>query len=221
MEFKRYNTGVQRRFKKIKKSQTNTDNFVIYAAFSRIKNKNNELQLVASTYYTNLFDLTSDLIRSRLALLNCKTLRVLFICDKDKYDTMVCGSLFKNNNGLDVSFQMLEWFPFLNGNLFERFFIRGAPELSETIFIFDGTAGWKEVVALFKSKSVQITGGSNTKRHILSPVHLRLGKFISCIEGMDSNMSYESFHLADQNTDKFKIHFTEKDKLSVDQESEN
>ena len=50
------------------------------------------------------------------------------------------------------------------------------------------------IVAAFKIRSVLLSGGSNSKRHIVSPVHFRLSQFITCVEGMRNNTVYNSYY---------------------------
>lgn len=50
------------------------------------------------------------------------------------------------------------------------------------------------IIACFKLNNFILTGGANAKRGILSPVHHKLSQFLTCVEGLNPNNVYESFH---------------------------
>lgn len=55
----------------------------------------------------------------------------------------------------------------------------------DTIFIFDNI-GYSTLRLAFRFKDILISGGSNTKRHILSPLQLKLSHFITAVYTMNN-----------------------------------
>jgi hypothetical protein len=53
------------------------------------------------------------------------------------------------------------------------------------IYRFEETT-WLEIKSLFKQLNINIGGGSNVKRHLFSPLHLKLALFIICLEKSNS-----------------------------------
>jgi DNA-dependent RNA polymerase len=66
---------------------------------------------------------------------------------------------------------------FLDDYLFSNKF-----NLINSAFIFDHTE-WKDLVHKFKKLNITLSGGSNTKRQVLSPVQLNLARFVISIDG--------------------------------------
>lgn len=65
---------------------------------------------------------------------------------------------------------------------------------NKAIFLFEDMT-YKQIVTHFAVFGIVISGGSNTKKHILSPIQLRLARFIIAIEGAQSSQKVAvSFH---------------------------
>jgi hypothetical protein len=65
------------------------------------------------------------------------------------------------------------------------------------IYIFEGDeeSNWTTITAAFAGVGVDIIGGSNPKRHLLSPNHHRLSQFLYCLYGKRATtIISESFH---------------------------
>lgn len=67
----------------------------------------------------------------------------------------------------------------------------------DSVFIFRNTS-WSNIVLFFKLKGIDISGGSNSKRHILSTVDATLKEFLDLLYGYNTNfinkhIIYESF----------------------------
>lgn len=54
------------------------------------------------------------------------------------------------------------------------------------IFVFDDTP-WNSLVNKFKSLGISLSGGSTVKRHLLSPIHMRLSRFLLILEGHEKS----------------------------------
>ena len=61
------------------------------------------------------------------------------------------------------------------------------------IFLFLGT-NWSYLLSDFRLFDIVISGGSNTKRHMLSPLQNKLSKFIACYEDNSDAIVSDSFH---------------------------
>lgn len=71
----------------------------------------------------------------------------------------------------------------------------------DSVFIFRNIS-WSNIVLLFKLKGIDISGGSNSKRHILSTVDATLKEFLDLFYGYNTNfinkhIIYESFKAKD------------------------
>jgi hypothetical protein len=55
----------------------------------------------------------------------------------------------------------------------------------ETFYAFKGKS-WKEICTLFFSVGIDISGGSNNKKHLLSPNQFRLTQFLFYLHGIET-----------------------------------
>lgn len=77
---------------------------------------------------------------------------------------------------------------------FDFFFNRNKEKSFEFVFAFQNLP-WNEICARFIGTGIDISGGSNTKKHLISPVQHRLSLFLMCIFGSKStSFINESFH---------------------------
>ena len=68
------------------------------------------------------------------------------------------------------------------------------PKYDYVIYKFIGT-NWSCLLNDFRLFNIVLSGGSNTKRHILSPLQNKLAKFIACIEDNTDATVSDSFHI--------------------------
>jgi len=61
--------------------------------------------------------------------------------------------------------------------------------------VFEDTM-WLAILACFKQYSIVISGGSPTKRHLLSPLHIRLSLFLFNLVGLE--ILYETLFTINQ-----------------------
>jgi hypothetical protein len=158
-------------------------------------NIDEEYFLKPSDYYLNL-----NLLIRNLKYLNFNKI-IIFIIDNENVEP----KLKKINDdyyiciiSFDEFFKKKEIYDFLtvSDNIHKN-----------TIFIFKNI-NWINIVAKFRSLNIIVSGGSNTKKHILSPVQLRLSQFILAI-GWDQNDSINySFHGRTKANTKPTIDFT-------------
>lgn len=66
---------------------------------------------------------------------------------------------------------------------------------SRTLFIFEDIS-WENIVLLFKLNNLHISGGSSSKRHLISPIDINLIEFLLCANNFDIGLSniYKSFN---------------------------
>ena len=65
--------------------------------------------------------------------------------------------------------------------------------INKTIFIFNNL-DYCDIVANFATFKLIISGGSNTKKHIISPIQMRLARFLIAINEFSDSEVVESFH---------------------------
>jgi hypothetical protein len=134
-----------------------------------------------SDYYYN----PEQLIRN-LQYLNFNKL-IIFIIEFDNVES----KLKKINDGYYIYKTSSNEF-FKTNHIF-KFLTVSENIYINSIFIFKGT-NWVNIVAEFRRSGIIVSGGSNTKKHILSPVQLRLSQFLIAT-GWDQNNNINfSFH---------------------------
>lgn len=154
---------------------------------------------------TNFYQIDYETLAKRLRYLNKERFIIYdiipftkesniseFICDYISYlpiskdnpyyikITMNISDFFKNEN-----------FEFLTNKNIKHF--ENDNVISNTVFIFNYLP-LPFIIAAFKLQNIIISPGSNRKRGILSPVHLRLAQFNTCLEGIENNTIYDSYH---------------------------
>nr|YP_025889.1 DNA-dependent RNA polymerase [Moniliophthora perniciosa]AAQ74287.1 DNA-dependent RNA polymerase [Moniliophthora perniciosa] len=100
---------------------------------------------------------------------------------------------------------------FFNLSFFEFIFEKEKQYSFEYIFVFDDMS-WHKICARFATASIDISGGSNNKKHLLSPLQSKLSLFLACWQnGANSSMEIvESFHRELTETDKKLFDYTTK-----------
>lgn len=75
---------------------------------------------------------------------------------------------------------------FFTENYTNNMFLEDDYDWNSKIFIFDDTP-WNSLVNKFKSLGISLSGGSTVKRHLLSPIHMRLSRLLLIFEGHDKS----------------------------------
>lgn len=82
-----------------------------------------------------------------------------------------------------------------------NFFIRSKTPKSNIIYIFKNIT-WQQIVANFRMHKIIVSGGSTIKRHILSPIQIKLSIFMIVYEGNITedliNKISDSFYLKER-----------------------
>jgi len=69
--------------------------------------------------------------------------------------------------------------------------------INNSVFTFNSIP-FPFLVAAFKLHNILLSAGNVRKRGLLSPVHLRLAQFVTCLEGMQHNTIFDSYHYYDK-----------------------
>lgn len=171
----------------------NNQNYCIYATFSstNIHKQNKGWLSVIASIYLKSKPYNNDELKNlafRLSKLNGKKLILVRVSQnhETKFKVNKIGSLFSTFNTVDIS---TEKFFTIDGMLL---FLIGE-QVPTKYFIFQFEEPWAVLLVYFRKLTITVSGGSNTKRHMLSPTQLRLAQFITCAEGMSSLGVVESF----------------------------
>lgn len=105
---------------------------------------------------------------------------------------------------------------FINANTFfslksfDLFFNKNKDKSFEFVFAFQNLP-WNEICTNFISTGIDISGGSNTKKHLISSVQHRLSLFLMCFFGTkSSSFVNQSFHRELNENDKKLIDYSTK-----------
>jgi len=98
---------------------------------------------------------------------------------------------------------------------FEFFFNKNKDKNFEFAFAFQNLH-WVDICSRFISTGIDISGGSNTKKHLISPVQHRLSLFLMCIFGSKStSFVNESFHRDFKESDKKGSDYSTKERQNL------
>nr|YP_010130193.1 DNA-dependent RNA polymerase [Clavaria fumosa]QPZ51095.1 DNA-dependent RNA polymerase [Clavaria fumosa] len=162
--------------------------------------------LIASIYINDLsYHINFNSLIKRLNFLNCKDLTIINIYSnalpfpyflKVREENKYYWLNLEENPSLKYYHVELKTFFDLDNQgkfNFNDYFINNNNNLNKSIFIFNGIP-WGFIVAAFRINNIMLTFGANSRRGILSPLHLRLAQFITCLEGMNGNTVFSSYH---------------------------
>lgn len=173
---------------------TNNNNNTFYSiiAFTSPKLINNIYSSIASSYYLTLpVEVTAGYqnLSDRLNVVYTNKLKIIII-DQDMKES----KSYKLGNSISNDYSIFE---IPSSELFTEkgidMYLINNNNINHSIFMFRNL-NYKQIVinlALFK---VIISGGSNSKKHILSPIQLRLARFIIAISAFNGSRVAESFH---------------------------
>nr|QWO71391.1 RNA polymerase [Arthromyces claviformis] len=159
------------------------------------KNGNQIRSCIASTAYVEELNIDKDSILTRMVSLNKNKLCIVYI--KEDTDLDLKGHEFRvswdyKGSTLEVFHVSLKYFFSLEG--LDFFFSTRKWELIDTVFIVQGLR-WDTICAYFGFSMMQISGGSYTKRHLLSPNQIRLTLILICLLGSETYpLIIKSFH---------------------------
>ncbi len=188
---------------------TTTQNFNLYHLLTLsvpVLNKNrsgNTTAITSSIYIEDLFIKKKEFL-TRMFYLNLRDMALVLISDETEIDTGNIEVLEENFGTVTCKLTILYFNPedFFSYSGFAYFFSEHKDKNYEIIYAFKGKT-WKELSFLFGTTGVDISGGSNNKKYLLSPHQFRLSQFLSCLYGSHaSTIVKESFHRFLGNKDK-------------------
>jgi len=190
----------------------------IYAVFSntkytKINDNDKSHHIIASTYFADreLIISYENLIRN-IKILGLKRLIIFYVLKLEQDDIDEQYNSFVNPL-LEVSFISFNKFTLLiNSSNFNY-----STTNKECLYIFY-EINWFEVIRNFKSDfNVTISGGSNVKRHLLSPIDLRLSSYIFAMFNLNSleAIKHNDFSLVDKDRYLPYIDYSNKSSISV------
>jgi len=189
----------------------NVTDFHILAAFSNTNYHNGEYHTIASTFFKlgefkiNLWPRPQNFL-NKLELLEVEELIIYNISSIDdveeKFIKLNQSSEYKLWH-YEISFNAF-FSDYIINQLFHH-----KNRTKYIIFHFEKYE-WRTILEQFKRFNIIVSGGSNTKRHILSGVQHRLSQFLICI-GQDKLAIDTSLHIANRQLNRATVEFTSKE----------
>lgn len=185
----------------------NVTDFHILAAFSNTNYHNGEYHTIASTFFKlGEFKINLKNLLNKLELLEVEELIIYNISSsdnvEDKFIKLNESSEYKLWH-YDISFNA-----FFSDDTINKLF-HHKNRTKYIIFHFDKYE-WRTILEQFKRFNIIVSGGSNTKRHILSGVQHKLSQFLICI-GQDNLAINTSLHIANRQLNRATVDFTSKE----------
>ena len=150
--------------------------------------------IIASSHYLgisfNPYKFSSDNnLAKRLELLYDSTLNIVFIAnERTEFSSEKIGdSSYNEFRIINIPYDL-----FFSTNIIEEILIKNK-NIHQFIFIFKDR-DYRGIVANLALFNIIISGGSNTKKHILSPIQLRLARFLIAIYPITGKNVVNSFH---------------------------
>lgn len=194
----------------------------VFAISPKDKNKQS---LIASIYYSydfkvipfySLSELNHPLDKTNFIGRNTNIIRVLSSIDQTPLlsATLPFGAC-ENNKNLNkeevkktedvfkkvIQHPVVSYFEVMDYDFFTTWFLQKylfsrEYKLIENVYIFENL-NWKSLVHLFSSLNITLSGGSTSKRQILSPVQMNLSRFLIGVEGLKESLTLtrDSFKL--------------------------
>lgn len=175
--------------------------FFTAIVFSLSKEIKNLIHLIACSHYiTKKPDINDKTLIERLELLHAKKLTIIQISDNEI--PILEPRKISNSLETDLIIHHISARNFFQKEILEKLLVYNKENSKYFIYIFHNIS-YREIVDILRSFNIIVSGGSVTKRHIFSPLQLRLARFIIGINGLDDSEVIESFHNLD--IEKFKI----------------
>jgi len=167
------------------------------AVFSLSKNIKNMKNLIASSILLDL-KISKELTKSEIVnyfwLLG---IRKLIIIKVVKGESEELFTRIGNSPTSDIGIFTTSYIKLFRNNLLRDQVLNNTQLSNKIVFLFEDSS-WNEIVSIFRFNNILISGGSSSKRHLLSPLQLRLSRILLPLE---LNRSYnlsktinDSFH---------------------------
>lgn len=169
----------------------NKKSFYTILALSAPRLMKDSYNVIASSHYLGTMgdNFTSSILAKRLEMVYDGNLKIVIISnDITEYSS--------SNIGDSISSDFLIFnFPadlFFSTDNIEKVLIKNK-NINQCIFIFKDR-DYGQIVSNLALFNIIISGGSNTKKHILSPIQLRLARFLIAILPLTGSNVVNSFH---------------------------
>jgi|SRR5882757_2025040 len=184
-----------------------------FVAFSLATGNNEYRKLIASTYFVKSFEnFDINKFTSRVYLFNkISNERSFFIfvhVTNDLVESKLSSYGFTNSS-IELYVYKVSFKNFFNDCFIIKNLLQYSKYSNRIIYGFENKI-WGNIVVNFRFNKIIISGGSNTKRHFLSPVHMRLSQFITCVEGLEQGGVFESFHDFDKDKTSIMLDYSSK-----------
>lgn len=170
----------------------NNQKFYTVIAFTAPKLINDQYSCIASSHYLTKdisVSLKSDTMANRLDTLYNNKLKIIIVTDDvDNLKSFLIGNSFSSPYSVFIlpskHFYTQKFIndAFLNNN-----------DINHSIFLFKDL-DYRDIVANLATFNILVSGGSNSKKHIISPIQLRLSRFIIALSPFIATDVAESFH---------------------------
>lgn len=149
----------------------------------------------------------SDFLK-RMMFLNIRKMTLVVVHDSDGDITPRVMSA-KNNESEEfvLTHNFIRNKTFFSHNCFEYYFDSKRKNSAEFIYAFENL-NWRKLCLNFATTGIDISGGSNTKKHLLSPLQFRLSQFLICSLGdAAASTTSANFHSPREPRDKKLIEY--------------
>jgi hypothetical protein len=186
--------------------QTNYYNVVTLSVPIANKQKSGFQSAIASSIYLNTLKINYHEFLERMNLLHLRNINLVFISNNViNYDKVVYKEqLYGNSYSLTLHFINIE--SFFSYSSFEYYFNLNKNKKKLRMYICLSKIKLllrKDICNHFASTGVDISGGSNSKKHLISLLQHRLSLFLLCAFGSESyGIVNGSFHKPYQDGDK-------------------
>lgn len=173
---------------------TNTNKtFFTIISFSAPRIIKDYYNLVASSHYLSSVEkediISNSALFEKFKMLYDSSLKIVIIDNKFKeFSSNKVGNSISD----DITIFKIPEYLFFDKKGIEEVLIKNK-KISKFIFIFKNK-DYRDIVYHLALYNIIVSGGSNTKKHILSPVQLRLARFLIALLPLTGNNVTNSFH---------------------------
>ena len=154
--------------------------------------------LVSSTYYMANPFVSWDInkLSQRLHIMGFESVVIWNITNDKPYNQEISYGKIEANDGtpcelIIVSITMSQLF---ENETFSELFLKSSKHRTVNHYLYFNNFSWLEVISMFRKNKIILSGGSNTKRHLLSTTEYRLAQFIACHDGARISNVSQSFY---------------------------
>jgi hypothetical protein len=184
-------------------NNNNNNTFYTIMAITKARLINNQYSVIASSHYylqPTPFSWNSQTMIDRLNTVYDNKLKIIIISNfvtKINFYNLGIGSnsIYSHYTVYTIPFK-----EFYNKTLIEAIFLNNI-HINHTIIMFQNL-DYRSIVENLAMFNFIISGGSNNKKHILSPIQLRLARFVIAISSFSDDEVVNSFHFEKSNEDR-------------------